>query len=441
MSNFDVAVIGMGPVGSVSAACFAKQGFSVVGVEKDFKRLSSLSKGIVPFMEPGLDELMEKMYAMKRFQATADTAFAVRSSRIVMIAVGTPTPEDGSPDLSYIASAAREIGEALKGAEKGPIVVVRSTVPPGTMRNLIAPIIEEASGLTVGKDFHIASNPEFLREGKAIKDFFFTGRIVIGTDSPEVAEQIEELYQDVSGKRMHVGVETAEFAKYVDNTWHALKVAYANEIGRVCMGFGGNPEQTIDVFLNDDQLNISKYYLRPGFAFGGSCLPKDVRGLGALARKHSVNIPLVNAILPSNNEQILQGFIEILATGAQKVGLLGVAFKEKVDDLRESPALYVASRLFNAGVNIHAHDFAFSAGDEIDLPKSSSKLVISNLQDVVNNSETLVIMHNLPEYHEAAEVFRKAGGRVIDLTTVTVRDHADTDQTVLAFPAKVSEAV
>ena len=247
------------------------------------------------------------------------------------------------------------------------------------MRGRIGKIIEEHSGKTMGEGFDIGSNPEFLREGKAIQDFFSTGRIVMGTDNKRAADAIESLYKDVKGKRMHASVESAEFAKYVDNTWHAVKIAFANEIGRTVQAFGGNPEETTEIFLSDDQLNISPYYLRPGFAFGGSCLPKDTRGLLALARKNGVELPMVAGIMPSNEEQIDQGVARIMQHNPKKVGLLGVAFKEHVDDLRESPALMVASKLMAKGVEVIAHDPCYSAGDQLELPRTDEKLSLIHI--------------------------------------------------------------
>ena len=267
------------------------------------------------------------------------TPLRVNNADIIMIAVGTPTPvETGKPDLSYLDQVSVTIGKSIRERDtssSAPVVVLRSTVPPGTLRNRLAPLIEEYSGKKVGVDFHISSNPEFLREGHAIADFFNTGRVVIGSDSTAVYERIEALYKDVNGKRIHASIECAEFAKYVDNTWHALKVGFANEIGRVVEAFGGNVEETTEIFLSDTSLNISAAYLRPGFAFGGSCLPKDVRGLGHFAEKSGVTVPIVRSILPSNDAHIESGIEAILAKKSGQVGILGVAFKEDVDDLRE----------------------------------------------------------------------------------------------------------
>ena len=422
-TEYDVCMLGMGPVGTVSGLCFAKQGANVVGVDINPERVAAFASGKAPFAEHGVDELVQEVQAAGKFRVTADAQNAISNSHIIMIAVGTPTPEEtGIPDLSQLDAVAKAIGEAIKDVSHTPLVVVRSTVPPGTMRGRIGKIIEEHSGKTMGEGFDIGSNPEFLREGKAIQDFFSTGRIVMGTDNKRAADAIESLYKDVKGKRMHASVESAEFAKYVDNTWHAVKIAFANEIGRTVQAFGGNPEETTEIFLSDDQLNISPYYLRPGFAFGGSCLPKDTRGLLALARKNGVELPMVAGIMPSNEEQIDQGVARIMQHNPKKVGLLGVAFKEHVDDLRESPALMVASKLMAKGVEVIAHDPCYSAGDQLELPRTDEKLVMGSLDEVMSFGDTIAQLHNIDLYHAKADACAKP---VENLTTVTNRDPHD----------------
>lgn len=413
--QFDVCMIGLGPVGTVSGMCFAKQGFKVVGVDIDPARVRAFGENKAPFVEPGINELIESCQKNGTFKATTDFDWAVKNSRIVMIAVGTPTPESGSPDLSFLDNVAKSLGESFKTMEgKGTIVVLRSTVPPGTMRGRLAPVIEKYSGLKAGVDFHIGSNPEFLREGLAIKDFFDTGRVVIGTDSSEAAAKIEALYKDVNGERIRTTIETGEFAKYVDNTWHALKVAFGNEIGRTVKAFGGNVDDTIKIFLADDKLNISTKYLRPGFAFGGSCLPKDVRGLNWFAGLNGAKLPIVASIMESNEEQIDQGVRAIIATGAKKVGFLGIAFKEDVDDLREAPALYVATKLKEVGIQVEAHDPSYKAGDEIALPRGGGSITMSDLDDVTANT-TLVKFHNIDLYKPLEENSKHT---LVDLTKV-----------------------
>lgn len=423
MTAYDVCMIGLGPVGTVSGLCFAKQGFKVIGVDVNPERVKAFAEGRAPFIEPGVNALVAETLEAGNFTATTEAKSAISGSRVIMIAVGTPTPEDtGEPDLSYLDAACADIGEAIREVSHVPVVVVRSTVPPGTMRRRLGKVIEETSGKKIGIGFHIGSNPEFLREGKAIQDFFSTGRVVIGADNREAGDTIERLYKDVQGKRIRVSVESAEFAKYVDNTWHAVKVTFANEIGRVCQGFGGNPEETIDIFLADGQLNISTYYLRPGFAFGGSCLPKDARGILALARRSGVRLPMIAGVLPSNEEQIDQGVARIMRHNPTYVGILGAAFKEHVDDLRESPALMVASKLLAQGVEVIGHDPHFAPGEELALPRTDKKLKMATLDEVVVAADVLAQLHNIADYAHLAKVGAKP---LENLTTVTSIDPHD----------------
>jgi GDP-mannose 6-dehydrogenase len=418
MQKYDVCMLGMGPVGTVSGLCFAKQGFRVVGVDVNVARVDAFARGHAPFVEPEVDALLQECMARGLFHVTSDAADAISHARLIMIAVGTPTPEEtGIPDLSQLDAVARSIGAAIKDVTHTPIIVVRSTVPPSTMRGRLAPLIAETSGKAAGVGFHIAANPEFLREGRAIADFFHTGRVVIGADNASVAAEIQALYKDVKGGRMCVSLEAAEFAKYVDNTWHAVKVTFANEVARVCQSFGGNPHEAAEVFLADTQLNISPYYLRPGFAFGGSCLPKDTRGLLALARANGVDIPMIAHVLVSNEEHIDRGVASILRHSPRVVGLLGCAFKEAVDDVRESPAMMVASKLMEHNVEVVAHDTAYRAGDALPLPRRTNMLMLMELEDIMAQADVLVLMHNLPIYRAAIARLNKP---YVDLTTVPV---------------------
>ncbi len=416
-----ICMIGMGPVGTVSGLCFAKSGFQVVGVDINPTRLAAFNAGIAPFIEPNINELLQQCLADKTFSVTDDANDAIAKSDVIMIAVGTPTPEEtGIPDLSQLDAVAQTIGEAIKNVEHAPIIIVRSTVPPSTMRLRLAPIIAQYSGKQAGVGFNIASNPEFLREGVAIADFFKTGRVVIGADNAEIAAKIAQLYHQVDGKIMCVSLESAEFAKYVDNTWHAVKVAFANEIARTVTAFGGNPLETAEIFLSDNQLNISPYYLRPGFAFGGSCLPKDTRGILALARQYNVDLPLIAGLLPSNEAHIDSAIKVIMqhftnSSGTKKIALLGCAFKENVDDLRESPALMVASKLLKHGVQVFAHDMAYEVGDELPLPRTAQTIVITELSEAINHADVIILLHNLPAYRQIIATSNKP---IIDLTTI-----------------------
>ncbi len=416
--KYDVCILGLGPVGAVSGLCFAKLGLRVIGVDIDQRRVSMLAKGEVPFVEPGLEELCKEMVRSRRFHATVYMREAVQNAPVILIAVGTPTPKD-APDLSQLDKVCEQIGALLKDKSDPTVIAVRSTVPPGTIRNRLIPIIEGVSHKRAGIGFHMASNPEFLREGTAIRDFFHTSRVIVGADSDYAAACIDMLYKGVEAdERLRVSIESAEFAKYIDNTWHALKVSFANEIGRVCHALGGDAAEMTRIFLSDKRLNISECYLKPGFAFGGSCLPKDVRGLAYLARSKDVNIPVIDAILPSNEAHIALGVEAILEQHPLRVGILGIAFKDQVDDVRESPALAVANGLIEHNINISvtAHDPAYSAGHAVLLPHSGKTLNLTDIQSLTQVSDVLVIMHNLPLYRTTAENFLRSGKAVIDLT-------------------------
>ena len=408
----DVCMIGLGPVGLVSGLCFARQGFAVVGVDVDAKRMAALHNAEMPFLERGAAALLRESCASGAFCVDDDAHAAIASAKVIMLAVGTPTVEGSGPDLSYLCAAAETIGEALaQKAARGvacldgeaPVVVVRSTVPPGTMRNLLAPIIAKASGLSCGEGFHIASNPEFLREGEAIDDFFNASRVVIGVDNPIAGLAISRLYRDVPSEHMVVKVETAELAKYVDNSWHAVKVAFANEVGRVAAACGGDVDETTRVFLKDDHLNVSAHYLRPGTAFGGSCLPKDLRGMVHLAGTYGIDLPLTSAVLPSNNAHIESWLDTIVASGARNVGLVGVAFKPDIDDLRESPYLVLASLLEQRGIDVHAFDPAYASGETLDLPNNDNALSMRSKEELLAAAELMVLCHDTEALRTWAE--------------------------------------
>jgi GDP-mannose 6-dehydrogenase len=417
--KYDVCMVGMGAVGTISGLCFARQGFHVVGTDSNAERVQALAKGSVSFSEPGITELLQECRSRQLFHVSEQAKDGIANARIIMIAVGTPFSEvTGDVDLAPLEAAAKTIGEAIRNVSHEPIIVMRATVAPGTMRNHVAPIIAAASGKTAGEGFHLACNPEFMREGKAIKDFFSTGRVVIGADHPDIAEEIQKLHKEVEGTRKLVSIETAEFAKYVDNSWHAVKVTFANEVARLCRAFGGNPQETSEVFLADTQLNLSAAYLRPGSAFGGSFLPKDTRALIAMAGTYGVRIPMIDHLLESNAAHIHDAIDQILSTHPRCVGVLGCAFKEGSTTLEESPALLVASRLMHHSIRVMGHDAAYTQGDTLALPEATTPLTIHTLEEIAEKADMLVIMHNLPAYRE---LVKRNGKPVVDLTIVPMK--------------------
>jgi len=416
--KYDVCVIGLGPVGAVSGLCFAKQGLRVIGVDIDQRRVDALNNGGAPFIEPGIEECSKSAREDGTFRATLAMEEAVQNAPVIMIAVGTPTPQN-VPDLTQLDKVCAQIGIAISNKTTPTVIAVRSTVPPGTIRQRLTPIIEAVSGKRAGMDFHMVSNPEFLREGSAIHDFFHTSRVIVGADSDAAAECIESLYAGVEADEMlRVSIESAEFAKYVDNSWHALKVSFSNEIGRICQAAGGKIEETTRIFLADKRLNISECYLKPGFAFGGSCLPKDVRGLAYLAATKGVDTPVIDAILPSNEAHIALGVEAIREYYPTCVGLLGVAFKEHVDDLRESPSLIIANELIKCGIGVKACDPCYPPGQTLILPRSGKALELMSPEALETSCDVLVLMHRLPSHHTLAAQFSKTGRPVVDLTTL-----------------------
>ena len=299
-----VSVFGLGYVGCVSAACFAKEGHDVIGVDPNPVKVEMINRGESPIIEEGMSELIKEMVSEKRLLATSSPAEAVNQSEISLVCVGTPSKANGSLDLKYVKSVCQEIGTALE-TKRGPhIVVVRSTMLPGTIEEVVTPTLEVYSGKKHGRDFQVCINPEFLREGTSIKDFYSPPFTLIGADDDVVARSVRRLYADIKAPLFVVSVKAAEMVKYACNSFHGLKVSFANEIGNICKGLGIDSHQVMEVFCHDTKLNLSPYYLKPGFAFGGSCLPKDLRAIGYKAKELDIAVPVLSSILPSNQNQV-----------------------------------------------------------------------------------------------------------------------------------------
>lgn len=351
-----ISIMGLGYVGLVSAACLSSAGHRVIGVDTSESRVNDIKDGNPTIHEIGLDTLLEHGRKSGRLSATLDAETAMLETDVTFISVGTPTGEDGGCDMSYIHSVARTIGHSLRNKEDFHLIVMRCSIPPGTTQNLIIPEIEEASGKQVDKDFGVCFNPEFLREGTAIHDFLTPPQTVIGASSRKSAKLLKDIYWFVDGETEVTSLETAEMLKYADNTWHAVKVGFANEIGRFCKSYEIDSHDVMNLFIKDTKLNISPYYLKPGFAFGGSCLPKEVRAMQNLAADASVEMPIIDHVLRSNDAQIRDAERQILALMPRRVGFLGVTFKPGTDDLRESPILELMARLRDRGVEMRAYD-------------------------------------------------------------------------------------
>ena len=398
-----VAIIGLGYVGAVTAACLADLGHQVVGVDRDPNKSDAVAAGRSPVAEPGLDELLARGVKSGRVRVS-ETAEAVASADVIMIAVGTPSASSGALDLGAVLRVAEEIGATLPADHRIRTVVVRSTVLPGTTDDQVQPLLESASGQRAGDGFGLAMNPEFLREGTSIRDFFEAARTVIGANDVRSAAQVQEVYAGVEAPVEIVTIRTAELVKYTDNAFHAMKIAFANEIASVAKASGVDGREVMRLMVSDDRLNISSAYLRPGYAFGGSCLPKDLRALTDHARKSDLDLPLLTAALAANQAQFERGVRLVEAAGGRSVTLLGLSFKASTDDLRESPAVALAERLLGRGYRLRIYDpdvdprlvlGANRAYMDEHLPHLV-ELLCDTLEDAIAGAETVVIAKSWP---------------------------------------------
>ncbi len=370
-----ISVFGLGYVGSVTAACFSSKGHKVLGIDVATEKVELMAAGKTPIFEPGIQEMITEAHAQGRLTATTDINEAVLGSEISFICVGTPSQANGKLDLKGIRHVCEQIGASLRHKDTFHVVVTRSTILPGTTADVITPALEAASGKKAGRDFGVATNPEFLREGSAIKDFLNPPMTVLGVDDAESEALLKALYAWVPAELFAVPVPSAEMVKYACNTFHALKVAFANEVGTLCKHAGVDTEAVTKIFLSDKQLNISPYYLNPGFAFGGSCLPKDVRALTYRGKELDCKLPLLDSIMPSNHEHIERSALSIMAHGKKKIGMLGLSFKSGTDDLRESPQVLLIKKLLGEGYQAQIWDENVYMG----------RLIGSNRQFIADN--------------------------------------------------------
>lgn len=352
----NIAIFGLGYVGSVAAACLSDEGHKVVGVDPNETKVNTIKEGRAPLVELGLEALIAKNVARGQLRATTDGRQAVLDSDLILICVGTPSKQNGDLDLTYLRRVSQEIGAALAETENFVTVAVRSTTLPGTMRQVVIPELEAHSGKTVGEGFGVGTHPEFLREGTAVADFYAPPKIVYSSSDETSRKRLEDINEGLDAPRFHLQYETAEMVKYSDNVWHGLKVAFANEVGSICKSLGIDGQDVMDVFCQDRKLNISTSYLKPGLAFGGSCLPKDIRALVYRARSLDLNVPVIESILPSNQSHVQRAIDMIMNAGHRDVGVLGLSFKADTDDLRESPMVEIVERLIGKGYNLRIYD-------------------------------------------------------------------------------------
>jgi GDP-mannose 6-dehydrogenase len=420
-----ISIMGLGYVGAVSAACLANQGHEVIGVDPERTKVDLINQGKTPIIERDIAEMIEQEVASGRLSATTDVAMAVQQTDLALICVGTPSLPNGGIDLKYIRRVCEEIGTALRNHEGAPVIVIRSTMLPGTMRDVVIPTLEKFSGKRAGTDFGVCINPEFLREGTAVYDYFNPPKTVIGEFNRASGDLLASLYEHLDAPFIRTDIETSEMVKYVDNCWHALKVGFANEIGNLCKAVEVDSHRVMDIFCQDTKLNLSPYYLKPGFAFGGSCLPKDLRALLYKAKTLDVTLPILAAVLPSNEQQIRRGIRAVIDKGNKKVGILGFSFKAGTDDLRESPMVELTEYLIGKGYDLRIYDrnvsLASIHGANRDYILNHiphiSRLMVSSIDEVLAHGQTIVIGNADPEFREVPKRVDD-GQTIIDLVRI-----------------------
>jgi GDP-mannose 6-dehydrogenase len=430
-----MSVFGLGYVGCVSAACFAKSGHDIIGVDVNPTKVEIVNRGESPIVEAGMSEVIKKMISSHRLRATTNTQEAIDNSDVSLVCVGTPSNPNGSLDLSYVERVCQEIGSALKRKSDAHVVVIRSTMLPGTIESIVVPALEEYSGKRAGKDFGVCINPEFLREGTSLKDFYAPPFTLIGADDEQTADVVRELYAEIDARLFVTPVKTAEMVKYVCNCFHALKISFANEVGNICKVLGIDSHEVMEIFCQDTKLNLSSYYLKPGFAFGGSCLPKDLRAINYKAKQLDVDVPVLSSILQSNRLQIEHAVDMVLRSGKKRVGVLGFSFKAGTDDLRESPMVALIETLIGKGFQLAIYDRdvslarLFGANKEFierGIPHIS-QLMRSSIEEVLAASDLLIIGNRAEEFRQIGANLRD-DQLVIDLVRLFEKTSGDSYQ-------------
>jgi GDP-mannose 6-dehydrogenase len=424
-----VTLFGLGYVGTVSAGCLANAGHQVIGVDPVQTKVDLINNGLSPIIEADIGEIISSTVNDGRLRATDDLLEATLATELSFVCVGTPSQPNGNLDLRYIKRVCEQIGQALKAKDTWHTVVIRSTILPGTMCQIVIPTLEQSSGKTAGVDFGVCHNPEFLREGSAVKDFHCPPKTVIGELDKTSGDLLAQLYAGIPGPLIRTDLKTAEMVKYSDNSWHALKIGFANEIGNLCKSFDIDAHEVMKIFCQDLKLNISTAYLLPGFAFGGSCLPKDLRAIGYRAKMHDLDLPIMNSILESNEKQVTRGLRMIMDKGNKRIGVLGFSFKAGTDDLRESPVIEVTERLLGKGYDLRIYDKNVNVASLVGANRDFilnriphiSKLMVTDIDDILDHAQTVVIGNKDPEFGSVparlrddqvlVDFVRVAGGR------------------------------
>ena len=426
----NISIFGLGYVGAVSLACLARDGHHVIGVDIDRGKLELIAAGRTPVVEEGMVELMAQVVESGRLSVTTDVARAVRESELSLVCVGTPSAANGSQDQDALQRIALQLGAALRGKADGHVVVFRSTVVPGTVEEMLRPLLERESGKKAGRGFHLCFQPEFLREGSSIRDYDRPPFTVVGAGSGPGLEALRGLFGHLPCQFLATSIRAAETVKYCCNNFHALKITFANETARLCEALGVDAFEVMDLVCRDTQLNVSRAYLRPGFAFGGSCLPKDLRATMYLAKTRDVELPMLSAILASNRVHLEHALQKVLDTGRRRVGLLGLAFKAGTDDLRESPLVLLAEQLLGKGLGVQVYDPNVHLSNllgsnrafiERHLPHIGA-LIRSDLREVVGGSDVIVASMADSVTLAALEQLLTPGHVVLDLVGLPARE-------------------
>jgi GDP-mannose 6-dehydrogenase len=410
-----ISIFGLGYVGTVSAGCLAREGHEVIGVDPVRTKVDLVNAGRSPVIEAEIGEIIATAVKSGSLRATADQDQALRETELSFVCVGTPSQVNGNLDVAYVRRVCELIGQTLKTKSTRHTVVIRSTILPGTMHGIVIPVLEEYSGKKAGVDFGVCNNPEFLREGSAVMEL-----------DRASGDTLAALNANLDAPLIRTDLRTAEMVKYIDNSWHALKIGFANEIGNLCKSLSIDSHKAMDIFCQDKKLNISPAYLLPGFAFGGSCLPKDIRALAYKAKSHDLELPILSSILPSNELQVRRGLKLIMDKGHNRVGVLGFSFKAGTDDLRESPMIEIIERLLGKGYDLRIYDKNVNVASLVGANRDFilnriphiSKLMVGNIDAVLNHAETVVIGNNDPDFRSVTEQMRE-GQCMVDFVRIT----------------------
>ena len=422
----NISIFGLGYVGCVSLACLARDGHEVIGVDVDRTKLELIAAGKTPVVEEGMVELVAAAAASGRMRVTDDVRDAVANTEISLVCVGTPSAANGNQDLSAIHRLSADLGAALKDKASPHVIVFRSTLAPGTVEDVIRPIVEDASGKRDGEHFHLCFQPEFLREGSSIRDYDKPPFTIVGANADYPVEVLRALFGHLPCAFHTTSVRAAEMVKLCCNNFHALKITFANETARLCGSLGVDPFEVMDLLCKDTQLNISKAYLKPGYAFGGSCLPKDLRATLYMAKQHDVELPMLGGVLPSNREHVARAVDKVLATGKRRIGLIGLSFKTGTDDLRESPTVTLAEQLIGKGMRLSVYDpevhlsrllGANKRFIEQHLPHIG-ELICADVRDVVAKSDVLIVSLADPKVFDVLRDSVRPEQLVLDLVRI-----------------------